>query len=153
MFVQNVMVILPSVVETFPSQTQMSTSRLHSRKSRMIGKLNFFLCLKTKMCFLLQAHSACDLLFPSQPQPLSLSFSFWRWPLGAVSLLWSSSSSSFCPAGGAGRGDRGTGTRRIPAKKEKTPLCGKTKRKERGERKRGIERGRRITHFVSRSLA
>lgn len=133
MFVQNVMLILQSVVGAFPSQPQMSTSWLHSRKSQMICKLNFV--SKQKCVFCLKHAQPVIPVFLSHPQPLSLSFFFWPWPSGVVSLLWSSSSSSFCPAGGARRGDRGTGTRRIPAKKEKTRLCGKTKRKERGERK------------------
>ena len=91
---------------------------------------------------------------PSHLQPLSLSFSFWHWPLGAVSPLWSSSSSSFCPAGGARRGDRGSWkeTRRLPAKREKTPLCGKTERERQRERKRGIERGTEESHTSSLAL-
>lgn len=92
-------------------------------------------------------------MFPSHLQPLSPNFSFWRWPSGVVSQVWSSSSSSFCPAGGAGRGDRdsGKGTRRLPAKREKTPQRGKTERKTVGEEEGDRERNRRITHFLSRS--
>lgn len=109
---------------------------LHSRKSQMICKLNFLFV--SKKSFFCPKHAQPVIpVFPSHPQPLSLSSFFWHWPSGAVSLLWSSSSSSFCPAGGARKGDKGTGTRRIAAKKEKTRLCGKTKRKETGEKKSG----------------
>lgn len=62
----------------------------------------------------------------------------------------SSSSSSLCHAGDARRGDRDTrkGMRKLPAKKGKTPLRGKTERKETGEREmRDKERNRRITHL------
>lgn len=92
-------------------------------------------------------------MFPSRLQPLSPNFFSWCWPSGVVSQLWSSSLSSFCPAGGAERGDRDSmkGTRRLPARREKTPLRGKTKRKTVGEGDR--ERNRRITHFLSRSLS
>ena len=47
--------------------------------------------------------SVCTPVIPSHPQLLFPSFSFWRYPSGAVSRLWSSSSSSLCPAGGARR--------------------------------------------------
>ncbi|XP_076591535.1 myelin protein zero-like protein 2 isoform X2 [Chaetodon auriga] len=49
--------------------------------------------------------------------------------------------------------DRGSwkGTRRLPAKREKTPLRGKTKREAEGEEVGDRERNRRITHFLSRS--
>lgn len=59
MFVQNVMLILQSVVGAFPSQPQMLTSWLHSRKSQMICKLNFLFVSKKKF-FLSQACSTCD---------------------------------------------------------------------------------------------
>lgn len=68
-------------------------------------------------------------------QPPSPSCSCWPWLSEAASLLWSSSSSSLCPAGGARSGDRGrgTGARRPPAKRERTPQCGKSERRERGK--------------------
>lgn len=92
-------------------------------------------------------------MFPSHRQPPSPNFSSWRWPSGAASPLWSSSSSSFCPAGGARRGRRWSwkGTRRLPAKREKTPPRGKTKTRTEGEEEGDRERNRRITHFLSRS--
>lgn len=43
------------------------------------------------------------------------------------------------------------GTRRLPAKREKTPLRGKTKGETEGEEEGDRERKRRIAHFLSRS--
>lgn len=98
-------------------------------------------------------HSVYIPVLPSHPQPRSPNFSSWRWQSGAASPSWSSSSSSSCPAGGARRGIRGSGkeTRRLPAKREKTPQCGKTKTKTEGEEEGDRERNRRTTHFLSRS--
>lgn len=93
-------------------------------------------------------------LFPSHTQPPSPSSSSSPWPSGAASPPWSSSSSSFCPAGGAGRGGRCSekATRRPRAKRGKTPRRGKTERQTKGEEEGDRERNRRIKTAFSLAL-
>lgn len=86
---------------------------------------------------------SCPPMVPPFLQPPSPTSSCWPWRLEAASLLWSSSSSSSCPAGAVRRrGDRGRGTgpRRPLVKRGKTPQCGKSERRERERREEEEEK-------------
>lgn len=82
--------------------------------------------------------------FPCHFQLLSPNFSFWSWPLEVPSLLWSYSSSPLHPTGSI-RGDRGSWRtmKRLLAKREKTPQCGKAEWKSAADEVAGSD-----SHFL-----